>query len=83
MCIDECCVFKNKGFLLSPSFSLLSQCVSVEQLEVLSRVCQERLASQQYQQVADIILIMASVGRHSLHFPLPLKTSLLEVISST
>jgi hypothetical protein len=59
------------------------QCVSVDQLEVLSASSRERLATNQYQQVVDIILIMGCVGRHSFHFPTPIKTPILEVVGRT
>ena len=63
---------------LPPSLSL-PQCVSVDQLEVLSAASRERLATNQYQQVVDIILTMRCVGKHSLHFPTSIKTPILEV----
>ncbi|CAI8010299.1 HEAT repeat-containing protein 3 [Geodia barretti] len=59
------------------------QCVSVDQLEVLSAASRERLATNQYQQVVDIILTMRCVGKHSLHFPTSIKTPILEVVGRT
>ena len=54
------------------------QCVRVEQLQVLSAACREHRGGTS-SLTADVLLIMARVGRLSLQLPLPIKNLLLQV----
>jgi hypothetical protein len=59
------------------------QCVHIDHLQMLVAVCREKSATISQQVCADVVLIMATVGRRSLNLPLPIKTPLLQVVGKT
>lgn len=53
------------------------QGVTVAQVQLLSRLCLEQGAEQQVR--ADIVIVMATLGRKILHLQPPVRSSILQV----